>query len=291
MIGASGQVGGAILEAARAAGHEAAGTAREHPAEGLRPLDLLDPVGLRSLLSEVRPEWVFCPAGMANVDLCEDRFPLARRVNVEGTTEAALASFRAGARWFGAFSSEYVFDGAAGPYSEDDTPNPLGAYGFTKLEMETRLLALEKRILIVRTTVVYGPERQRKNFVYQLLRAGREEGTMRGAVDQRSSPTYNPDLAAALLELAQAGAAGVLHIAGPEVVSRYDFAREVLGVFGLPAATIQPVSTADLGQRAKRPLAAGLKIGKALGLLHRARLRTPREGLEAMRDALRGAPA
>jgi len=137
----------------------------------------------------------------------------------------------------------------------------------------------------VRTTVVYGPEPQGKNFVYQLLRRGRAGERMRVPDDQVSSPTCNVDLAAASVELAERGIGGVYHVAGPEVLDRHAFARLACREFGLDEAMLTPVATAALGQRARRPLRAGLRIDRARAVLA-APLRGPEEGLRAMREAI-----
>src|SRR5207249_9072978 len=95
------------------------------------------------------------------------------------------------------FSTEYVFDGRAGPYAEDDPVAPLSVYGRSKLDGERAVMAANVRSLVVRTTVVDGEERQGKNFIYQLpVRAAAGE-TSKVPADQRSSPTFNVDLATA----------------------------------------------------------------------------------------------
>src|SRR6185369_7789495 len=116
--------------------------------------------------------------------------------------------------------------------------------------------------LILRTTVVYGPEPQGKNFVYQLrksLEAGRE---LRVPMDQVSSPTYNADLARASVELVERQCNGLWNVAGPDVINRYEFSRLAARAFGLDASLLKPVPTSELKQRAGRPLAAGLVIDK-----------------------------
>ncbi len=141
------------------------------------------------------------------------------------------------------------------------------------------------RSLIVRTAVVYGPERQEKNFVYQLIRRCRAAERMAVPKDQLSSPTHNRDLAAASVELAERGATGVWHVAGTTILDRYAFAVLAADVLDLDAGLIAPVSTARLGRPAPRPLRGGLKVERAQRTLA-TRLRAAREGLEAMRDVI-----
>ncbi len=284
VIGASGQVGAALLARLAGRGHAAVGTHARVPLPGTRPLDLADAAATERLIGEVAPDWVFCPAGLTHVDYCEDHPDEAFRINRDAPARAARAAAARGAG-FVFFSSEYVFDGAAGPYAEDDAARPLSVYGRSKLEGEQATRAANPRTLVIRTTVVYGPEPQGKNFVYQLLRRVRAGERVTVPHDQRSSPTYNADLAAAAVELVERGVAGVVHVAGPVVLDRYAFARLACEVFELDPAAVAPVATTELGQRAPRPLAAGLRTERARGLLA-APLRAPREGLAAMRRAL-----
>ena len=103
--------------------------------------------------------------------------------------------------------------------------------------------------MVVRTTVVYGPDRQEKNFVYQLLRNCRNGQGMRIPADQVSSPTYNVDLARATVELCERNLGGVYHLAGDGVIDRYAFARLACEVFELDPSRFTPVATASSARR------------------------------------------
>jgi len=288
VIGASGQVGGALgLELARR-GHDVVGTHAYGAGAGTVLLDLGDPSATERLLGETAPDWVFCAGALTHVDYCEAHPDEAARLNRDGPRAAALAAARLGAG-FVFYSTEYVFDGAAGPYGEDDRAHPLSVYGRTKWEGELAVREALPRCLIVRTTVVYGPERQEKNFVYQVIRRCRGGERMPVAVDQVSSPTFNGDLAAASVELAERDARGVYHVAGTSLLDRYAFARLVAEVFGLDGGGLTPVPTAQLGQRAPRPLRGGLRVERVLRSLTTP-LRAAREGLETMRDAIAPLP-
>ena len=284
VIGASGQVGTALCARLAARGHTAVGTHNQVPQPGTRFLDLTDTGATERLIAELNPDWVFCPAGLPAVDYCEDHPGEAFGANRDAPAAAARAAAKQGGG-FVYYSTEYVFDGTAGPYGEDDRVNPLSVYGRSKLEGERAVLADHKKALVVRTTVVYGAEPQGKNFVYRLLRQARAGESTRAPIDQRSSPTYNPDLAAATLELVDRGARGLFHVAGPVVVDRYAFARTACEVFALDPRLVTPVTTAELGQRARRPLNAGLRIDRVRALVTTA-LRRPADGLAAMRESL-----
>jgi dTDP-4-dehydrorhamnose reductase len=284
VIGASGQVGAALLRALRARDHHAVGTWAHHEAAGLVPLDFTEPDAVERMIGQTRPDWVICPAALSHVDYCEEHPDEAFAVNLRAPVAAAQAAARAGAG-FVYYSSDYVFDGIGGPYAEDAEPRPLGVYGQSKAEGEQAVLAALDRALVVRTSVVYGPEHQEKNFVYQLIRACRDGTGFRPAVDQRASPSYNPDVAAATVECCEREERGIWHLAGADTIDRMAFTRLICQVFDLDGSRLTPALTAELKQKAARPLDGGLRITKA-----RTRLKTPlrgaEDGLRAMRAVL-----
>lgn len=249
-----------------------------------RPWDLADAAATERLIASAEADWVFCPAALTHVDYCEEHPEEAFRLNRDAPAATARLAARRGAG-FVYYSTEYVFDGTAGPYGEDDPVNPVSVYGRSKLEGERRVLEENRKTIALRTTVVYGPDPQEKNFVHQLLRRGRAGERMTVPADQVSSPTYNADLAEASVELAERGLGGVWNVAGTDILDRAAFARLACAVFGIDAGLVTPVSTASLGQSAPRPLRAGLRVERARATL-RARLRGVRAGLEAMRAAL-----
>ena len=284
VVGASGQVGGALLEALRARGHEATGTYAGHAVEGAWPLDIRDGNAVEHAVAFVKPDWIFCPAGLSHVDYCESHVEEAMAINRDGPLHLARMGQRLRAL-FVYYSTDYVFDGAAGPYAEGDTPRPLNVYGRSKLEAERAILDAIPRALVLRTSVVYGRERQEKNFVYQLIRACREGKPFRPVTDQRASPTYNPDLAAASVELCEREAAGLYHVAGADTIDRWAFAELIVEAFALDGRYPSPGKTADLNQPAARPLAGGLRVDKAQAAV-RTRLRGAALGLRARRAAI-----
>ncbi len=279
VIGASGLVGSHLLAALKDAGDSAAGTYHSTPAPGLEPLDVRDEAAVVACIQAARPDVVYLPASLTHVDYCESHESESFASNVAGVRHVAQAAAAAGSRMV-YFSSEYVFAGDAGPYRETDPVKPLSVYARHKVEAEQ---SLPGNALIIRTTVVYGYESQRKNFVYRLRRVLGEGGELPAPIDQVSSPTYAPNLARACVTLAKKGASGIYHVAGPVRANRYEFATETARVFGLDPARVRPVTTADLHQPAKRPLDAGLVTDKA-----QRELTFPlidyRAGLRALRD-------
>jgi dTDP-4-dehydrorhamnose reductase len=161
------------------------------------------------------------------------------------------------------FSTDYIFDGKNGPYKEDHPANPVCEYGRQKLYAEHLIATLAEDFLILRTTGVYGWERQGKNFIYRLMSVLGAGQTLTVPADQLGSPTYAPNFVRAVVELALTTHRQVFHVAGMEVANRYEFALEAARALKLNGDLIQPVSTAELGQTAPRPLQAGLRVEKA----------------------------
>jgi dTDP-4-dehydrorhamnose reductase len=231
-----------------------------------------------------KPDAVFLPSGWTWVDGCEDDPERARRVNALAPEAAAKACQALGSRLV-FYSTDYVFGENGGPYDEASPTEPLGVYGRSKLEGEQRVLAACPAALVLRTTVVYGPEPQGKNFIYQLIRNLKAGKTMTLPSDQLSTVTFNRDLARASVELAQAGESGVWNACGPQLIDRFAFGSLAAKVFGLDAGLLRPSSTADMKQKARRPLAAGLRTDKLVGRLGWSP-RDPLAGLESMRSEL-----
>ncbi len=266
IIGASGQVGGALSALCVRRRIEVYGTSRK--GQGFLYLDLSDETSVRDAFVKARPDVVFLCSAMTHVDSCERDPELARLVNAEGPALVAGECRKVGAKLV-YFSTEYVFDGSAGPYGEGDPVCPVSAYGRTKLEGERAVLDVEGA-LSVRTTVVYSHNPASKNFVMQLISSQRSGARMRVPSDQFSTPTYAPELASAVLDLAGKGASGIYNVAGPDCMSRYEFALRACAAFGFNPAFLEPKLTAELGQAAARPLKAGLRTGKLAAELGRS---------------------
>jgi dTDP-4-dehydrorhamnose reductase len=274
VIGASGQLGRHAVLALRTRGWDVAGTYASRELPGLRPLDVLDRDAVRACVATVAPEVCVVCAAMTNVERCEDEPDRAAAMNARAPAVIAAECREAGARVVH-LSTDYVYDGVAGPYREEDATGPLSVYGRTKLEGEHAVLATDPRNVSVRTTVVFSHDPAGLNFVMQLrarLQAGQR---MRVPVDQVSTPTYAPDVAAVVAELcARAGglslpgvrAPQILNVVGPEVLDRHAFAVRAAHVLGLPGELLDPVPTSALAQKAPRPLQAGLRTERLRAL-------------------------
>lgn len=268
VVGASGQLGAALVARLRGQGIAAAGTHCSRPADGSVPLDVRDRDAVRRCLEETAADVVFlaqnAPGG---VDFCEEHPEEAQAVIVGGMRHVLEAADSRRARIV-LFSSDYVFDGESGPYGEDAEPGPISAYGRAKLEAERLLHAYPYGALVVRTTAVFSWAPGTKNFAMQIherLSAGKP---FRAPSDQWCSPTLAEYLAEACLRLVQAGRHGTFNVVGRDWMSRAQLAAALARAMSLDPALIQPVTTAELGQKARRPLKGGLttdKITSALG--------------------------
>lgn len=249
-----------------------------------RQVDLTDRSAVERAFGEACPDVVLHTAAMTDVDGCERDPGRAWRENVDATAHVARACAARGARLVH-LSTEYVFDGTGGPYTEDDTPNPQGVYGKSKLASEVLAAGLAPGCAIARTTILYGyAPHARPNFVTWLVGRLRSGEPTRVVTDQVGSPTLADNLAEMVWALAQDPAAsGVCNTAGRTVVDRYTFARQVAACFGLDGSLLVPTSTASLAQLAPRPLRAGLRMEQFQARYPGVRVLGAEEGLSVLR--------
>ena len=214
------------------------------------------------LIVSAAPNVVVHTAAETNVDRCETERDLARRINVEGTANIADACVRVGAKLI-LVSTDYVFDGNKGNYAETDEPNPISFYGLTKLEAERIAALTSPNSLIIRTSVLYGWHPTKLNFATWILKGLRERQTLKVVNDHINSPTLADNLADAIRKAIERNSHGILHIAGNERISRFDFARRIARRFGLDESLLVPVEMKDLNWIARRPRDSSLNVGKA----------------------------
>lgn len=232
-------------------------------------LDITKKSDVKSLVSSFQPTIILNAAAATNVDWCEVHREQAWTINVVGVENIIEAAKRVGAKIIHV-STDYVFNGQAGPYREDDRVNPISYYGKTKLASENALRASGSSHAIVRTIVVYGYGLHVKNnfalWVINNLRAGKQ---IRCVDDQISNPTYVGDLAFAIIRIFEREKEGLFHICGSEAISRYHFAEKIAHIFSLDSRLIERIKSSELQQAAPRPLVTGfitLKAETELGL-------------------------
>jgi dTDP-4-dehydrorhamnose reductase len=228
-----------------------------------RQLDVSDKHEVRKVVDEIEPDIIINAAAMTNVDQCETDREAAWRANVVSVENLVNSAKLVGAKIIH-ISTDYVFDGKCGPYDEQARPNPLSYYGRTKLASENILLTNGIPYIIMRSMVLYGVGYGVKlNFALWLLRELSEGRPVRVVDDQIANPTLADDLAYAIIKSIELERTGLYHIAGSDLISRYEFAIELAMVFELNKKLITPIKTSSLKQPAARPLKSGFITLKA----------------------------
>jgi dTDP-4-dehydrorhamnose reductase len=263
LTGASGQVGGDLLETLKPLGEVIAPARAE--------MDLANADSVRQMIRAVRPRWIVNPGAYTAVDKAETEPELAFAINAE-----AVGIMGQEARAIGAgiihFSTDYVFDGSgSAPYRETDATRPVSVYGASKLAGEKALADTGAAHMIFRTGWVYGT--RGKNFLLTILKLARERETLRVVADQYGAPTWSRDLARMTAEVirkceakalsqdlagALAEVEGVFHATGTGETTWYGFAADAILLQrerkpGVRFATIEAITTAEYPTPAKRP--------------------------------------
>lgn len=270
ITGAHGLLGRVLLQTDWGGDVERVGCGRRPDPVGdipVRVVELTDAEAVHAAIAAERPDWVIHTAALTGVDQCETDPQLARRTNVEAVAHVVAASAAVDAGVV-QLSTDYVFDGTAGPYAESDSPNPLSNYGRLKLESEALVLGAGTPGLVLRTLWLYGHRQgARPNFVTWALAALAGGETMRVVDDQWGNPTYVDDLARALVELCRRGVTGCYHMGGGTYMTRLELVEGLADHYGLPTPMLESTTTAELAQAAPRPLRSGLRTDALQTLL------------------------
>lgn len=273
VIGASGLVGGAFHDRLLRTDAQVLGTSYAHPRPGLLPFKL--GAGTAAFLSEHRPSLVVLASAMTHVDRCETEPDEAWRRNATETVAVADVCERIGAALL-FFSTDYVFNGNAGPYSEDAAPDPLSVYGRTKRAAEESVMA-HANTLTIRITNVFDIGFEDRNFVHRCVTSFRDRRPLVVPSDQFATPAYATALADQTVSLLArgallaAGAPRLVHAGCDDWVSRGELARRVAMRLHADTSLIEERPTAELKQTAPRPLLGGLKNDhwkRLLGVSH-----------------------
>ena len=247
------------------------GVVNSHPlatdAFQVRRADLLAPGELERLLDEIQPDWVINCAALAIVDECEANPDLAYKLNAEFPAKLAAYVGRGGARLVH-LSTDAVFDGKRGDYSEDDCPNPLSVYARSKLAGERRVADANPDAVIARVNL-FGwslrGQRSLAEWFFYNLQAGRQ---VMGFTDVYFCPLLVNHLGHVLLKMLAAGLSGLYHAVSSDCTSKYEFALALAQRFGFDRGLIQPTSVRAAGLQAARSPNLSLrsdKLAHALG--------------------------
>jgi dTDP-4-dehydrorhamnose reductase len=231
-------------------------------------MDILDPIQVQQVIEKYHPDTIINTAAMTNVDACENDKENCYALNVGSVKSLIRLSEQYNIQLIH-LSTDFIFDGENGPYTEEDQPNPLSYYGQTKLEAEQLLKQSSCKWVILRTIIVYGivNDMSRSNIILW-AKAALEKGNPINVVnDQWRMPTLAEDLAAACIAAVQKEAQGVFHVSGKDLMNMVELVQQVADFWHLDASLIKPINSTSLNQAAKRPPKTGFVLAKAIANL------------------------
>lgn len=220
---------------------------------------------VQEVIKKYKPHCIINTAAMTNVDQCEEDMVGAENLNINAVSHLIDAANQVDAHFI-QLSTDFIFDGKAGPYKEDDEPNPLSFYGKTKLEAEKIIRAKSNKWSIIRTILVYGivHDMSRSNIVLWAKNALEKGQPLKIVDDQFRSPTLAEDLAIGCQLVEQKEAEGIYNISGKDQMSIVSLVERVADYFQLDKTSIERVSSSTLNQPAKRPPITGFNLEKSI---------------------------
>lgn len=226
-------------------------------------LDITNRRATTRFITQIKPAFVINSAAFTDVDGAEIQKELCWKVNVEAVENIVTGCRKVQAHLVH-ISTDYVFDGSNGPYREEDIPNPQGYYAKSKLAGENIVVGSPIKWTIIRTMVLFGHGvNLRPNFVTWLISSLREGKKVTIVDDQIGNVTLADDLAEGLYQVVLRKKTGIFHISGADILSRYQFSLAIADMYHLDKTLITPIKTADLKQKASRPLNSGFILDKA----------------------------
>ena len=245
-------------------------------------LDITDGVEVNTFIAQTAPDIIIHTAAITQVDDCEKDPVYCWNTNVTATRFLVGAAEMIGAKFI-YISTDFVFDGEAGPYIESDIPAPVNYYGSSKLGAEKSVIEAKLSWCIIRTVLVYGNilVGNRNNMVSWVQNNLSQGKSIQVVSDQLRTPTYVEDLAKGILLVIQKKAIGIYHISGDELMSPYEMALATAEYLHLDKNLIEKVDAAIFKQAGKRPAKTGFVIDKAKNELGFKPL-TFKEGLKKM---------
>jgi len=217
------------------------------------------------LIHKLRPHFIINAAAMTNVDICEFRKRECEEINFRAVENMIEACHRHKVHLI-QISTDFVFDGEKGFYTEDDKPNPVNNYGLSKYKAEKALKRSKIEHTILRTILVFGlvDNANKSNVVLWVKDSLEKKTKIKVVTDQYRMPTLSDDLADACLLAVQQKATGIYHISTNELMSIHEIALHIADTFKLDKELIIPITTPELRQKATRPVKTGFKIDKAI---------------------------
>lgn len=239
------------------------------PSDQFVKLDITNQKSVNKVLDKYKPTHIVNTAAMTNVDKCESLPAECENVNVNGVKYLFEWS-KANNCHLQHISTDFIFDGKKGNYTETDLANPLSIYGSSKLKSEELLINdTYKNWSILRTIVVYGTANNlsRSNIVLWARTELKKGNNINIVDDQFRAPTWADDLAWACLKSINKNKKGIFHICGPETMSIYDFVLRIAKFYKAESNLVNKIKTDTLGQIAPRPPKTGFNLSKAINEL------------------------
>lgn len=232
---------------------------------GYAEMDILNAFQVREVIEMYSPDAIVHTAAMTNVDTCEANKVLCRQLNVDAVQNLISICEEKSIQLI-YLSTDFVFDGADGPYKEEDAVNPVSYYGESKVLAEALLKNSKANWTILRTILVYGitSDMSRSNIVLWAKEALEKSSPINVVNDQWRMPTLAEDLAEACLLAVEKNAKGIYHVSGKDYMSIADLVRKVADYWGLDQSFINEISSASLNQTAKRPIRTGFVLDKTI---------------------------
>lgn len=233
-----------------------------------RPMDITDKQQVLEVIGDVRPDVVIHGAAMTDVDKCEIQKDDCWAQNVHAV-EYIIEACKATNAFLVHVSTDFIFDGAAGPYDETAEANPISFYGWSKQAGESAVKHSGLRWAIARTVLVYGiaHDMSRSNIILWVKKSLQEGKTIKVVTDQWRSPTLAEDLAMGCYLIADQEAEGIFNISGKEVLTPYDMAIKTADYFGLDKSLITQADASTFTQVARRPPRTGFILDKSRTVL------------------------
>ncbi|MFM2401392.1 MAG: dTDP-4-dehydrorhamnose reductase [Bacteroidota bacterium] len=231
-------------------------------------LDITIQEEVLAIFDQFKPHVVIHTAAMTNVDTCETDREGCDVLNVNSVAYLIEACEKHGT-YLCHLSTDFIFDGADGPYTEEGIANPISYYGESKLKAEQLLLASHIRWSIARTVLVYGivPDMSRSNIVLWVKKSLEDGKSIQVVTDQFRTPTLAEDLAMGCWLLAKDEVEGIFNISGSDFLTPYEMAVMTADYYGLDKSLLQKADSSTFTQTAKRPARTGFILDKAKKVL------------------------
>lgn len=231
-------------------------------------LDITDQNEVLKIVSAQKPDVVINTAAMTNVDQCESEKEACTKLNVDAVEYLVNACEKNNCHLIH-LSTDFIFDGKNGPYTEDGQPNPISFYGQSKLDAEELITQSTIKWSILRTVLVYGivPSMSRSNIILWVKESLESKKSIKVVTDQWRTPTLAEDLAMGCYLVASKEAQGIFNISGKDMLTPYDMSIKTADYFGLDKSFITKADSTTFSQPAQRPPKTGFVIDKAINEL------------------------